>query len=479
MGKERTDVYFESEALQDADIQVHVLRGSETIGKLFQFDLVLVCTNPENLNLAELTGEKATIIFRQKDIELRRIHGIIAEVSDLLNIEDTHRSFGIRFVPRAHRLALAETQEVFLSKNVQQIVEEKLSNSRIGDSASFRFIGKPYPSREFVVQYKESDLNFVSRLAEHLGISFFFEHGDDNDNIIFTNHNNGFKQLEGSFPFRHKGEQRDIYNLDIKYTMIPKVFGVQDYNYRNPTADLSTAAEAENGYEGGVIEYGTHHKDEFEAEAMAKLRAEEWDARQKVYSGQSDRCQLSAGHTFTVEAHSLLGDIPLLITEIVHEVVQSVALQGSGAEVAYFNQFKAIDAARPYRPPRAAPKPRIFGVINGIVQCDPVKEPEQHAILDKQGRYSVRFLFDTATHPQNPSHPIRMAQPHAGPNYGHHFPLKPGIEVLIAFIDGDPDRPIIIGSAPNPVTTSPVKMPNALLNRIRTTTGILIEMKDI
>lgn len=479
MAKDRTDVYLECDATADADVQIHSLKGKEVIGKLFRFDLVLVSLNPQNLNLADLAGQNATLVFKQKTTELRRIHGLIIEVSDMLNVEDAHRTFAITIVPRAYRMDLVQTQEIFLAKSVKQIIEEKLDNCLLSDSSAFRFIGKDYPSREFVVQYKESDLNFVSRLAEHLGISFFFEHGDDKDTIVFTNHNNGFKALEGTFPYRSKGEERDIYNIDIKYTMIPKTYGVQDYNYRKPTADLAAAVEAPNGYEGGVIEYGTHHKTEGDAEAMAKIRSEEWDARQKVYSATSDRCELSAGYSFTVQGHPLLGDIPLLITEITHEIVQPAAMMGSGNEVAYYNQFKAIDMERPFRPPREAPKPRIFGVINGIVQCDPIAEPEQHALLDTQGRYSVRFLFDTATHPQNPSHPIRMAQPHAGPHYGHHFPLKPGIEVLLAFVDGDPDRPVIMGSVPNPLTLSPVRQPNALLNRIKTTTGILIEMKDI
>lgn len=479
MAKERTDIYFESEAAGEAHLQVHTVSGTETIGKLFRFELVLICTNPEELDLAELAGEKGCIVFKQNDLEIRRIWGLISEVGDLLNTEDAHRTFSLVFVPRAHQMTLVQTQEIFLEKNVQQIIEEKLSNCFLGESADFRFIGKEYPAREFVVQYKESDLNFISRLAEHLGISFFFDHSDSGDSIIFTNHNNGFKPLDGPFPFRAQGEQRDIYNLDIKYIMIPRAFGVQDYNYRNPTADLSAIAEATDGYKGGVIEYGTHHKDELEAEAMAQIRAEEWNATQKVYRGESDNSLLSAGCSFTILGHPLLGDIHLLITEVVHKAVQPVGLQGSGAEVAYFNQFKAIDFTRPYRPPRASPKPRIYGIINGIVQCDPIAEPEQHAILDTKGRYRVRLLFDTATHPQDPSHPIRMAQPHAGPHYGHHFPLKPGIEVLVAFIDGDPDRPIILGSVPNEVTPSPVTMPNALLNRIKTTTGILIEMKDI
>jgi type VI secretion system secreted protein VgrG len=98
--------------------------------------------------------------------------------------------------------------------------------------------------------------------------------------------------------------------------------------------------------------------------------------------------------------------------------------------------------------------------------------------LDEEGRYTVRILFDTADHDGKASHQVRQAQQHSGPGYGTHFPLRPGVEVLMAFIDGDVDRPVIIGSAPNTVTPSPVAAQEALHHRIQTASGIKIEFED-
>jgi type VI secretion system secreted protein VgrG len=221
--------------------------------------------------------------------------------------------------------------------------------------------------------------------------------------------------------------------------------------------------------------------DDIEGGKLATVRAEEQEATFEVWSGESDICHLSAGVRITIDGHPIMGDKKLLITEVEHRASQVVFGQGSDdTEQSYTNKWKAISSEKTFRPPRVTPRPRIYGLVHGIIQHDPVKEPGKYALIDAAGRYMVRFLFDTADHPGGKvSCPIRMAQPHAGPDYGHHFPLKPGIEVLVAFIDGDPDRPLIVGSVPNTVTSSPVDKDNAIMNRIKTTSGVIIEMKDI
>jgi type VI secretion system secreted protein VgrG len=93
----------------------------------------------------------------------------------------------------------------------------------------------------------------------------------------------------------------------------------------------------------------------------------------------------------------------------------------------------------------------------------------------------VRLFWDIMPRERRPlsSLPIRMLQPHAGPHYGMHFPLKPGVEVMVGFVEGDPDRPVIVGAVPNPITPSPVTQANAIMNRIETTSGVFLEIRDI
>jgi type VI secretion system secreted protein VgrG len=210
------------------------------------------------------------------------------------------------------------------------------------------------------------------------------------------------------------------------------------------------------------------------------VRAEERQATELVYTGRSTIPAMTAGATCSIEGHPHLADPRLLITEVTHEASQATMLAGSpGDERPYTNTFRAIPASRTYRPPRVTPKPRIPGVVTGIIDDPTNASSGQNAMIDDEGRYTVRFLFDTAAPGERrASRPIRMAQPHAGAGYGTHFPLKPGIEVLIAFVNGDPDRPIIAGAVPNPLTPSPVVASNAKLNRIVTVSGVRFDIKD-
>jgi type VI secretion system secreted protein VgrG len=142
----------------------------------------------------------------------------------------------------------------------------------------------------------------------------------------------------------------------------------------------------------------------------------------------------------------------------------------------YRAAFQAIPAKTPFRPARSTPWPSIHGIVHGHIQSD---GSGQVAEIDDQGRYKVRMPFDLATRPgMAASRWIRKAQPYAGAGYGMHFPLHKGTEVLIAHLDGDPDRPIIVGAVPHATTPSPVNVSNATQSVIQTATGIRVEMED-
>jgi len=261
---------------------------------------------------------------------------------------------------------------------------------------------------------------------------------------------------------------------------VPRAHVVHDYNYRLPLVDPTGSAEAPSGLGGGLVEYGAHCKTPVEATRLAKIRAEETEATHRVFGIESDLGWIRSGGVFTLDGHPKLGDTTLLVTEIEHAARPSVALFGGKDSVPYTNRFRAIESSVPFRPARVTPKPQIHGVVNGVVAHEMEGTETLFARLDDEGRYLVRMMFDTSQSGERQfvSRRIRMAQPHSGQNYGHHHPLKPGTEVLIGFIDGDPDRPIILHTVPNPITPSPVAANCAPAHRIKTATGILIEMKD-
>ncbi|MGK3981868.1 type VI secretion system tip protein TssI/VgrG [Sorangium sp. So ce136] len=459
---------LESRAFSTDAVELHELTGREVISQPFEFQLHVVSKSPEGLDEDALLAEPAALVFLRGDREERRLFGVISVVRDALHTETLHMAYTLTFVPRAFRLTLTETSEIFMDLPVPEILKRKLERAGLheGDDFELRLVAT-YPPREYVVQYKETDLQFVSRLAEHLGISFFFEHRDGRDVLVFSDANSGFQPVTGNgrAQFYPRGDRVGVHRLEGTTKTVPSRYVVKDYNYRTPHVPLMAAATVSEASGGDIVEYGAHFKTPYEGERIAVIRAEELRAGRRVFEGASDVQVLGAGARLTLEGHPR-GDVELLLVEVRHRLQQATLNAGTGEERAYENEFRAIPFSTTYRPPRVTPKPKVHGVITGVIDA---AEKGQYAEVDETGRYRVRFLFDTSSAEDGKaSRLIRMAQPHAGAGYGFHFPLRSGVEVILTFIDGDPDRPIIAGAVPNPQTPSTVDAKNARRNVIRT-----------
>ncbi|HVY49481.1 MAG TPA: type VI secretion system tip protein TssI/VgrG [Minicystis sp.] len=481
-----TTIALESSRFAADELHVRKVRGVEGMNRLFSFEIEVASLGRRGPSAEEMAGADATLVITRSPGHVsgwhgtRRVSGMIAEVEDLFDAHEDRRVHRLRLAPRAFAMTLVEMQDIYIDDTVPAIVKQKLAAVRLGDACSLR-LSRSYPPREFVVQYKESDLAFVSRLVEHLGIAFFFEHGDAGDVMVFADDPSGFTRLPegGSIAYHARGEARDVYELSERRRVVPGYYAVRDYNYRTPLVDLTAERELAGAHAGGVIEYGAHHKTPDEGKALAEIRAEERRATEIVYTGRSTVAALAPGVRFRVEDHPALGSVDLLVVEVEHHGVLPEAFAGSSEPPRYENTFRAIPADRMYRPPRVTPRPRIAGLVTGVVDAGTLGAEAKTAHIDDQGRYRVRFFFDTTPPGERvASHPVRMLQNHAGEGYGTHFPLKPGTEVAIGFVDGDPDRPIIVGAAPNPIKPSPVTNVIPGLHRIRTSTGITIDISE-
>jgi type VI secretion system secreted protein VgrG len=490
MGVSNLKILIESEEFDTSRLQVFAVSGKEAMSRLFSFDIDVVCSDPLGLDTEDLIGATASLVFEDdanaagSTAESHRVHGIIAEVEDMLDPLASHRTYRLRLVPRAHRLTLIQTQEIFLNQTIPAIIVAKLGRVGIGtEDIDLRLTGS-YPIREFVVQYKETDLAFISRLAEHLGICFFFEHSSGKDVLVFADDNTRFLAIEGAenVPFRPRGERSSVFALTARSRMIPTTFLVKEYNYLIPGVDLTGQHQISEGYAGGVLEDAPNYFTPEEGARLAQIRAEERLATRRVLAGESTIFRFHPGAKMTLEDHPRLDAAALAFIEVEHSARQVVHTHGGADEESFYrNSFRVIDVKIPYRPERVSPRPVIAGVLCARVEPQADGEIGNYAQIDTQGRYTVHFYFDPSPVGARPlsSLPVRMAQPHAGPNYGFHFPLKPGVEVLVAFADGDPDRPFIVGAVPNPVTPSPVDRHNLLFNKFQTASGVFLEIKDV
>ncbi|MEM9693686.1 MAG: type VI secretion system tip protein TssI/VgrG [Myxococcota bacterium] len=471
------DVELVTDAIPPGLIDVIAIEGEEQIGQLPEWSISLRCRD-RSITSSRLIGARAALVFsRRHEPPCRRISGLLWHVTDDFGTrtdrELNARHLTARFSPPAHLARLVRVQEVYQELSVPEIIEQKLSRSRIPHA--FR-LAHEYPVREFVMQYQETDLAFVSRLAEHLGIAFFFEHIDDQEVMVFTD-NGQFHDLppeRGVLPFGGDGADA-LDQLVREEQLVEAFYAVSDFNYRMPALDLTAASRIERGFGGGIVEYGGHYKTLDEGQRLSQVRSEMIDCRRLTYVGAGSNPEIAAGAFIQLKDHPELGQQALLATRVRHSLTSDPDREG---ELGYRQRFWAIDKDTPFRPELRTPVPRIQGVVNGLVEALPESDGSK-PWLDEFGRYRIRIILDGAAHVSNSaSRAMRMVQNHAGTGYGTHFPLRPGTEVAIGFVGADVDRPVILGAMPNHATPSPVNDAEALHHRIQTFSGVYLEIED-
>lgn len=472
------ELFIESGGTRWDDVMVLRIAGREAVSQPFSYEIDVVMQDAA----ADLEGRAApgldvTIVFELDGVETRRVHGALGRVTDHLDVNDEHRTYRLTVHPRVHRMNLIETQEILLDLTIPAIIQRKLDMHGFQpEDYELRLLGT-YDVREIVTQFGETDLAFITRLTEHVGISFYFEHESGVDKIVFTDHPGGFSSVpeHEEAAFHGRGETMGVYGLSIVHEAIPARYFVQDYNYRTPLLDPTGSFEIDANGDGGVVEYGSHVKSPDEAARLAQVRAEERLCRRDVYHAKSTHQPASAGRRLAIVDHPRLRQKEeLLIVEI--EIEGNFPVELERGKPVFVNRFQAIPAGVVFRPLRRTPKPRMHGFVTGVVQPGPEGEIGGVARLTDDGRYTVQIHFDTAVRgQQKASHPVRMAQPFAGHGNSMHFPLLPGTEVIIGFANGDPDRPLIVGALPNPVSPTTIVAKEAHTHRIKSSQGVVIE----
>jgi len=310
---------------------------------------------------------------------------------------------------------------------------------------------------------------------EREGIYYFFEQTNEFEKIIITDNSSRHEDIPGTsnFPYYPPTAlsttvEEVVKGLSCRQKVLPRRVILKDYNYRRPDLEVRGEADVDSRGRGDVYFYGDHFQTPEQGTELAGIRAQEILCGEIVFHGESTIPALCPGFIFELEDHYRSSyNQRLLITEIEHEGDQSGSLLAEGESgLAYFNRFVCIPAGVQYRPERKTNKPRFYGTMNARVDS---AGDGQYAEIDDEGRYKVRLLFDQSDRKDaKASRWVRMSQPYAGAEYGMHFPLHKNTEVLLTYVDGNPDRPIIAGSVPNPETKSPVTGKHQTKSVIRT-----------
>ncbi|MGF1606614.1 MAG: type VI secretion system Vgr family protein [Rhodothalassiaceae bacterium] len=372
-------------------------------------------------------------------------------------------------------LSLSRRNLVYQQVDIREILDQRLAVLQTaGVEVEYRLTGS-YPTHEYVVQYEETDLDFISRRMEHHGICYFFESDPNKPRLVVSDDNVGFRPAGGSeagarLPLRMTPSLNPlsadcVTRFRIEHRRTTAQVRLMDYNYRRPTLDVTGEAAMPDPGDAPpeAIEYGSHQLDDQEGNTLAQLRMEEQAAQAQLIHGDSNCVGLSAGSYLILEAgpdlSALSGDYALIRVEHRAAVqIDGAAGYADGRPLGYAAQFSGIPKAVPFRPERSTPKPRVHGLMHARIDS---ANGTTYADLTDKGEYRIVNMFDTAGAPAGAaSRTVRMAQPYLGQQFGMHFPLHKDTEVVWAAIDGDPDRPIILGAVPNPQTGTPVVQDN-------------------
>ncbi|MFH1135199.1 MAG: type VI secretion system tip protein TssI/VgrG [Pseudomonadota bacterium] len=471
---------------------VLAFQGKEGLSRCYEFTITLISEDTD-LDLERALEAPASFSLN-KDGREEWFHGVLTSIEEL-SVQQDYAFFRATLEPRLKLLNLVQNSRLFMDLSTPQIVMAVLREQGFS-SSDFEFkLARDYPTWEYLCQFNESNYNFVMRLLEREGIYFFFEQNENSEKAIFTDSKISHVDSLSGGPVQYSpdpglGAVREddlIRSFTCRHRMTPRTVQLMDYNYRAPNLSLASRSDVAPDGRGAVLLYGEHYKTPEEGDILSRVRAEQLACQKIKYQGKSRSTRLKPGVIFNLQGHfreEMNG--PFLVEEITHKGEQSGNLTAGlrppsrpspAGQIFYRNKFTAIPASVQFRPPRKTPKPRISGTMNAHVDAS---GPEKYAELDEQGRYRVRLPFDLAGRAGGKaSRPMRMVQPYGGPDYGFHFPLHKGCEVLLTFIEGDPDRPIIASAAPNPENPSPVNDQNATKSVLHTAGGAKIEMEDL
>ncbi len=445
----------------DAELRLAGFRGEEGISQLYRFEIDFL-TPGTHLNPESTVGSPVHLHIGVGD-DRRVVHGVVISLSHGPITKDWARQ-QLVLGPPMRRLELRHDCRIFQEMTVSEVIAEVFKSANMTVNTDFRLsLSATYEKRVYCVQYRESDWNFISRLLEEEGIFYYFEHGDDSACLVLCDDSSTCPPIPGDEQLRYHpggaaGEQTSVASFHATAQMVTNAAALRDYDFRRPALDLLVKATGDTSQ--GVLErydYPGGYESPSPGARRAKLLLQASLATQCIAQGSSDCARLVPGTSFTLDdlSGALCGDLlqPYLIVGLASTGDEADPLNMGGGGT-YRVTFRCVPASVPYRPAIVTPRPTIHGVQTAIVTG------KEEIFVDEFGRIKVQFHWDRlGKHDDRSSCWIRVSQPWAGEGWGAMFLPRRGQEVIVSFIEGDPDRPIVTGRVYNGDSPVPYALP--------------------
>jgi type VI secretion system secreted protein VgrG len=431
---------------------VRAFHGEERLSGLFQVSLELY-SEEKSLDFSKIVGKSATLEVELADGSFRLINGVVGRFLQG-GSDPRFTTYYAELHPWLWLTTLSADCRIFQNKSVIDIVTGLLSE--LGFTDVKNATTGTYKPLEYCVQYNESVFAFVSRLLEDQGIFYFFQHEENRHTLVLGDDPSAFADCAGAATVDYGThgnwlQQNSVRSCTLEEAVIPGAYAVDDFGFETPSTDLLGSSDSQaasgGGAAGRIYEYPGGFTKKDAAEGLAKLRMEAHEAPRRMLRGESYCPAFTAGGKTALQKHSREdANAAWVLSRVSH----------SATPETYTNTFEAFPAEVTFRPARATRKPVIPGTQTAIV----VGKSGEEIWTDKYGRIKVQFHWDQlGKNDENSSCWVRVAQGLAGKGWGQMFLPRIGQEVVVSFLDGDPDRPLVTGSVYNAEQSVPYELP--------------------
>jgi len=436
--------------------------GSEGISQLFHFNLDLLSEN-DSVSFHDIVGKNVSLTILDAEGEKRYWHGFISRFSQG-HQDGKLTAYHAQMVPWLWFLTRTSDCRIFQNKKVPDIIQKVFKDLNFSDFELHLY--GDFAPRDYCVQYRETDFNFVSRLMEEEGIYYFFKQETSKHVLILANdpaaHEANPKQNSARLaPMEAAAYEDVVTEWHYQEEFRTGKWTQTDYNFETPSTNLAVSVSGKNPYE--IYEYPGEYRVRADGDRLAKIRLQEHAAPVAVSQGTSVCRHFSSGFKFTLKDHyrkDLNQDY--LLTSVRHAGTQggSYTTGAPAEDDSYSNSFECIPFSTPFRPQRVTPQPVVQGCQTAVV----VGPGGEEIYTDKHGRVKVQFHWDReGKKNENSSCWIRVSHPWAGKGWGSISIPRIGQEVIVDFLEGDPDQPIIVGRVYNAEQTPPFGMPGGAM----------------
>jgi type VI secretion system secreted protein VgrG len=437
------------------------LAGEEAISSLFAYELEML-SGDQAIQPESLIGRSVKIVITLADGKTRPIHGMVAQFRAGPLVGRGLRQYSAQVVPWLWYLGQSSDCRIFQNLNVPDIIEQVFKTFGFTDYQLSVARGD-YPKREFCVQYRETALNFVSRLMEEVGIFYFFRHEKERHLLVIADRNVSFNDLPDPQLIYAPGNSQSgqVRRWEHIYTFRPGRWSQKDFNFETPSNDLTTTEKTvlklRNAETFERFDYpGLYPNKSLGGKVTRKLMEAE-EAAYHAVLGASNYPRLDIGGKFTLASHPCEADSTAYVVRRVQHDATCTSYLNQGEPSRYDNTFEAIPNDVQFRPLRVTERPFVHGPQTAIV----VGPAGEKIFTDKHGRVRVQFHWDRyGKYDDKSSCWIRVSHAWAGLGWGDVNLPHVGHEVVVSFLEGDPDRPLVTGRVYNGEKMKSMGMPD-------------------